>query len=655
MKKRKIKYILANIYTSKGIYSIISIAIIASMSIGVTTVLRKDIKDLNSTINKFIHINNKDDDIKEFVSNSMYRGVIHIKGIAENVENQEEVESTNGNSFKDGYDNYIPTQQIVSSNSSSSANSNNISNDNGSSSGNNQSNTNNAETNSIDKSSFVGNDVIISEGQPFNPMNALQLSATDINGENITNSIVITENNVDIYKPGVYTVKAYIQLKNDLKLSKSFEVRVKPTILDLAVNDINVYKATLHKNEKYNISFSVYSSKEYLDVQKVVINKEEYEVKKAYEEGIKRYEVELEAPNKIGESTLKLQKVIMSDGTVVDVDKSFDIEVLKDDAYLTDVVIEDQSTGIGQVKIDFNLIDVDDAIHNPKICIYNENEELILEKEVQKSIISSTTTVSTTMNIDKSGTYTIKVIANKDSGVDSDEIELLSTSVNVNIKNPAPIDKGEDSEDKNENLEKVEQYSLKTENSRASNANITGSDAVVHEHEINIVGNVVDDKGQVKPGTLQVVVPTTAAFRIDKEGNFITSAITIKNEGTQSIDVYAYKFIDVNGAEGIDIKANSEVVADPTNKPRNNIALNIFGNRGTAYFKSEEVNSGSTGIYSDENLKNNVNDGIKISTINAGSSNDLTLSGEPGKKKDGINTAIRDTFTLILKIKKATN
>ena len=90
---------------------------------------------------------------------------------------------------------------------------NNNNNDN-SNSNNSNSNNNDKQEETVDKSAFNGKDAIISEGQPFNPMNALQLYACDITGENITNSIVITENNVDIYKPGVYNVKASIALKN---------------------------------------------------------------------------------------------------------------------------------------------------------------------------------------------------------------------------------------------------------------------------------------------------------------------------------------------------------------------------------------------------------------------------------------------------------
>lgn len=664
MKKNKIICLLVKVFTSKGMYSILSIAMTGAMLMGITIVLRNDIKDIESYIQSVIEGDPNYKNIQESVNENIYRGVINIDAIAEEVEEHEEVQTIAGSGFKDGYDSYTPTQQVVGSGSGSTSSTNNTSGGNNTSTTND--NLNNKEESAIDRSSFVGKDAIISEGQPFNPMNALQLSATDIDGKNITNSIVITENNVDIYTPGVYTVKAYIELKNNLKLNKKFVVRVEPTVLDLAVNNVETSKVELQKNEKYNMNFDVYSSKSYLDVAKVVINKEEYEVNKIYEENTEKYEVNLQASHKAGTTTLKLQKVIMSDGTVVDTDKKVSVEVLKEDAYLTNVVVEDKSNDTGKIKVAFQLMDVDDTIKDPKIHIYNEKNELVAEKEIKESSTLPYTKVSTVMNVDKSGTYTVKVIASKNISEEeikesdgSKEVELLSKEISINLEKSDVDNKDETLEqpDKTEELaaEESQDYSLKVRSTRNSDANITGSDTGEYEHKVSIIGNVANDKGELKPGTIQVVVPTTAAFRVDKDGNFSTASITIKNEGTQDIDVYAYKFIDVNGTDGIEIKPNSEVVTDSSDKPRSNIALNIFGNKSTAYFKTENTNSNKSGIYENPELTTQSNDGIKISTIRSASSDALTLRGEAGKKTSGIDTAIKDTFTLILKIKKSTN
>ena len=383
----------------------------------------------------------------------MIRGNIDIESQLVEDDVKEENKALVSNDTKNGYDSYTPSSS--SSNSSNTSNNTSSSNTSSSSSSNNNSSNNNNNDNSnsnnsnnnnndkqeetVDKSAFNGKDAIISEGQPFNPMNALQLYACDITGENITNSIVITENNVDIYKPGVYNVKASIALKNGKTLDKKFAVRVEPTVLDLAVNDVKASKTELKKEENYTMNFAVNSSKSYIDVEKVVINKKEYEVSKILEDEIERYSVNLMAPNKAGYESLKLQKVIMSDKTVVDIDKTVNINVLKEDATLNNVIVEDESNENNALKISFNLKDVDNTISEPKICIYDKDGNLVLEKPFLKNKYSSYTKVSTKINLDKAGIYTVKVLANKNDEAkeqtnEEKSIELFSKEIAVNMK-----------------------------------------------------------------------------------------------------------------------------------------------------------------------------------------------------------------------------
>ena len=200
-------------------------------------------------------------------------------------------------SVKGGFDSYTPSQIITAdledssnnfnynnTNSNSSNNINNSSNLSDDSNKNNQTedktetkpNNDKKDEVAVDKSAFVGKDMIISEGDNFEPFETLQLSAKDVDGKNITKKIVITENNVDIYKPGLYTVKANVQLSNGNIIYKEFLVRVEPVKLQLAVNDIQVSKDILKKRESYTMSFKVDSSKDYIDVATVNINGKMY-------------------------------------------------------------------------------------------------------------------------------------------------------------------------------------------------------------------------------------------------------------------------------------------------------------------------------------------------------------------------------------------
>lgn len=692
MNKKKILIILRTAFASRTAHHVLSLLLTGIMLGGIGLTLRSDIEDIKLYVQSVLDRDPNYKNLQDSVSENMIRGNIDIESQLVEDDAKEEGKTLVSNDTKTGYDSYTPSSS--SSNSSNTSNNTSSSNTSSSSSSNNNSSNNNNNDNSnsnnsnnnnndkqeetVDKSAFNGKDAIISEGQPFNPMNALQLYACDITGENITNSIVITENNVDIYKPGVYNVKASIALKNGKTLDKKFAVRVEPTVLDLAVNDVKTSKTELKKEEDYTMNFAVNSSKSYIDVEKVVINKKEYEVSKILEDEIERYSVNLMAPNKAGYESLKLQKVIMSDKTVVDIDKTVNINVLKEDATLNDVVVEDESNGNNALKISFKLKDVDNIISEPKICIYDKDGNLVLENPFSKSKYSSYTKVSTKINLDKAGIYTVKVLANKNDEAkeqtnEEKSIELFSKEIAVNMKAVS------DDEDMsllpmNENYddEGIEAYSEANLNSVSNDEDIEGyseddtvnfrnilrtsnKDLTINsnskEHRVTITGNVADKKGEIKPGTIQVVVPTTALFTVDKDGSFTAPTIKIQNNGKEAVDIYVYKFSDSNGTNGINIKSDKSIT---NNIPRNEISLSISGDT-TAYFKSESLGDVKSGVYIDQNLEKEITEGIKVLEIFGDSTGNLKFNGKAGKAALETDTAISDRFTLILKIKKSTN
>ena len=90
---------------------------------------------------------------------------------------------------------------------------------------------------------------------------------------------------------------------------------------------------------------------------------------------------------------------------------------------------------------------------------------------------------------------------------------------------------------------------------------------------------------------------------------------------------------------------------------RNNLALYIYGNLEFAYLKTENIGSGKSGVYKDKALQisGDTDDGVKISTVGAGLSDELKLVGISGKRDIETDTAIKNDFVLILKVKKSTN
>lgn len=359
-------------------------------------------------------------------------------------------------SVKGGFDSYTPSQIATAdledisnnfnynnTNSNSSNNINNSSNLSDDSNKNNQTedktetkpNNDKKDEVAVDKSSFVGKDMIISEGDNFEPFETLQLSAKDVDGKNITKKIVITENNVDIYKPGLYTVKANVQLSNGNILYKEFLVRVEPVKLQLVVNDIQVSKDILKKRESYTMSFKVDSSKDYIDVATVNINGKMYypnkTTKRRFFSKDDVYTIQLVANDKAGVEDINFNTITMTDGTVVDINELKTVEVLKDEASIKDMVIDNISDD-GEVAISFFIKDIDDIISKAKLYVYDEEENVIVEKEVEKN-----KTINSILNVNKNGVYKIKIVADENvefvaqNTKDSKRKELYSTSIEV--------------------------------------------------------------------------------------------------------------------------------------------------------------------------------------------------------------------------------
>ena len=359
-------------------------------------------------------------------------------------------------SIKGGFDSYTPSQIATAdledssnnfnynnTNSNSSNNINNSSNLSNDSNKNNQTedktetkpNNDKKDEVAVDKSAFVGKDMIISEGDNFEPFETLQLSAKDVDGKNITKKIVITENNVDIYKPGLYTVKANVQLSNGNILYKEFLVRVEPVKLQLAVNDIQVSKDILKKRESYTMSFKVDSSKDYIDVAIVNINGKMYypnkTTKRRFFSKDDVYTIQLVANDKAGVEDINFNTITMTDGTVVDINELKTVEVLKDEASIKDMVIDNISND-GEVAISFFIKDIDDTISKAKLYVYDEEENVIVEKEVEKN-----KTINSILNVNKNGVYKIKIVADENvefvaqNTKDSKRKELYSTSIEV--------------------------------------------------------------------------------------------------------------------------------------------------------------------------------------------------------------------------------
>ena len=168
--------------------------------------------------------------------------------------------------------------------------------------------------------------------------------------------------------------------------------------------------------------------------------------------------------------------------------------------------------------------------------------------------------------------------------------------------------------------------------------------------DVTITGNVTNSSGDVVPGTLSVSIPTTTTFTVDREGNLKAPQVTVENRGTESVDVYAYKFVDQTSGEGEQITVVDENAASSADS-RAKVSLKLDGNRVSAYLKT--VSRGN-GVYTDANCASDAGEtGVKVLSVEGNTSESITISGKTNKSATAPQTPVQDKFVLTLKIKKA--
>ena len=171
--------------------------------------------------------------------------------------------------------------------------------------------------------------------------------------------------------------------------------------------------------------------------------------------------------------------------------------------------------------------------------------------------------------------------------------------------------------------------------------------------DVDITGTILDSQGNAKPGTINVSVPTAATFSVNGTTGALTSSdMVITNNSDEGIIVIASKFEDSNGAEDINIVKRTDFVANGANSENN---------RGTVWLR---LTGGTNNIGLASNNKGEMYDNDyqqkieeaqnqQIGTINAREKMTLQLEGAGGTKDGDPSTPIRDTFKLVLKVKRA--
>ena len=679
MKKEEIIYKLKESYKYKKKYWAISGIVVFSVIFCITVVKPNFIKDSKLYIQSLIDGDPNYEKLKEKVSLYVYKKEISLKEFKEGtiVKNEDEVKGPiTASAIKSGFDSFTPSEVSKEDTTTETSTYNNNTLNNGSSSNNyyveekpssnNSNNTSSSNDNEkienkkeefIDKSSFVGKDLMIYEGDKFDPLKNLKLSATDIDGSNITNKIVITENTVDTYKPGLYTVKANVQLSDNTKLEKDFLVRVETTALELAVVSLETESDIVKKKEEVNIDFDVKSSKDYIYVEKVIVNGKEYNATRKLTRSLfsksDKYSTVVQAPEIAGINNLTLETIIMSDGTEVAINQSVAIEVLPEEPIVDDLVVDGNIEGDNiNIDAEFTIKDIDNTLESGKVILYDENNEIIREDYVKTNEL-----VKLKYDLLEEKVYTLKVFKYTKSR--PREAELVNEVIDLRNAKALFVN--------NYNLLSVMHDEVTDEIVEEDGGNSSGDESTKTEQDIitsestkdatiQTKGRIKSDAGEVLRQTIMVTVPTSARFTVTKDAEFIGSNINITNNGNEPIDIIVNDFIDPS--EDYEIKLITDQSVRQNNRfkrtiststyKRNEINLSLEGNIKKVYLGNRKILN-----YLGSEIDLTSNSDKKIAKVLANETVSLALDGEAGTVELERNSPIQDRFKLILKIKRS--
>lgn len=189
--------------------------------------------------------------------------------------------------------------------------------------------------------------------------------------------------------------------------------------------------------------------------------------------------------------------------------------------------------------------------------------------------------------------------------------------------------------------------------------NVLDSDEI--EHNVNITGKIQDKDGVMPATTFKVTVPTAANFTVSQSGALVGPDLTVKNEGSQAIEVLAQDFKNV-GSNKINVIDAAAIESDKTKHVENEedrqydrttISLKLECDSKVVHLSSS---NGKSGISSDATLATLSPSALQLATLQPGDESATTktikLKGTAGIKPLKGN-AVSDKFRLTLKIKKA--
>lgn len=565
----------------------------------------------------------------------------------------------------------------------------------------------------INKSSINGIDLEILEGAEFNAKKDLKLKATDEDGSNISDRIIIEKNNVNTTVPGIYTVKASVKLSNGQSKEKEFTVTVKETRLDISLESFKTAKQNIKKGEKIGFEVDFKVSKNHIKPIAVMLNGQEQPLYEGNQNIINRlinkknYKLFVDASNTAGEYEYNLEYVKMSNGSWISLGQNITtINVLKQEASINSFNYKEESEN-KKVNITFNLEDLDNSASNIRLELSKDDnllEKINLDKMVNYSI---------DLSINSNGIYNLKILSdiNLNQNISEESIllnkEIFSTKIRVSYIDQTSITGNDIEITKGQDFDAVRDLNLKAIDSDGeditSKIEVNNQDIDVNKLGQQIIAASITNKnGKICTKEFKVTVKEVdknefSLARILSRNLFNNRSISLKSNTTTSITGNDTQTLTQNvKIDGVVSKSDGTIpsgriqVELPTAM---SFSVDQDGNFISADYTINNKSSVPISVYVSE-FRDSNNGGIKVKeieedisnldrsnlhlaligndnkyvdlgkiitipklllTINPQSSSLVQLLGEAGKGSvvDVDEHGVSDEFTLVFRIKKS--
>lgn len=182
-------------------------------------------------------------------------------------------------------------------------------------------------------------------------------------------------------------------------------------------------------------------------------------------------------------------------------------------------------------------------------------------------------------------------------------------------------------------------------------------DSTEKESKITVTGNIATPDGVISPSTISVTVPTTATFTVFKDKSAAAPTIeaptiTITSDSEQKVQVTAYKFSDPTKEE-ITVVSETELESQEVNnrdtETNKHVSLKLKGEEGSVVLKSSVENRG---IFQEGGTLG-AGENALLGTVSKDNPLKLNLLGSVRSDYTAPSKAISNTFTLILKLRRA--